>query len=58
MASQKYITGYNNLANYLGMKLSTVEKNVQNGIIPKRKLGVNAIFIIEEVDNVISDIQN
>lgn len=58
MANQKYITGYNGLAKYLGMKLSTVEKNVQNGIIPKRKLGVNVIFMIEEIDNVISDIQN
>ncbi|MFC2109849.1 hypothetical protein ACFLSU_04665 [Bacteroidota bacterium] len=55
---QKYITGIKRLSVYLGMPVETVKNNINNGIIPKRRLGVNVIFNIEEVDKAISDITN
>lgn len=53
MAAQKYITGVTALSEYLGMKKSTIHKNIQNGIIPKKKIGVNLVFEIKEIDSLI-----
>jgi len=55
---QKYITGLRRLSEYLGMPLETVKNNVNNGVIPKRKIGVNMIFKLSEVDAAISGIVN
>lgn len=59
MNNQAYISGIQNLANYLGLAKRTVENYVYvDKIIPLRKLGRKTMFKISEVDQAVSDIKN
>ncbi|MCG7502416.1 helix-turn-helix domain-containing protein [Tenacibaculum sp. Mcav3-52] len=55
MVNQTYISGVKNLAEYLGMSPRTVENYINDGIIPKRRLGRKLMFKISEVDAAISE---
>lgn len=55
MVEQQYLSGMKSLAAYLGMSPRTAENYVNDGLIPKRRLGRKLIFKISEVDAAISD---
>lgn len=59
MNNQGYISGIQNLADYLGLAKRTTENYVYiDKIIPLRKLGRKTMFKISEVDQAISEIKN